>query len=91
MRQNSDEIYDGNEGENEKADDDNSEEDHDGITMKCDFDLNCGGSDVEQLVMLSEKTVRNYLMKRMTNKNFMDFKTCIRNSLYHLEFILSWK
>ena len=73
MRQNSDEIYDGNVGENDKADNDNSEGDHDGITIKCDFDLSCGGSDVEQLVMLSEKDCKELSDETDDEQEFYGF------------------
>ena len=80
---NNEEIADGNDGQIEKADDEDSGEDRDGITTECDFDLNFAGTDEEQWVMLSKKTIRSCLMRLMTNKNFMDFKTCKNNGILY--------
>ena len=44
-RRRNEEIDDGSDGENEKADDKDSEEDNDGISMEWDFVLNYTGTD----------------------------------------------
>ena len=40
------------------------------------FNLNYAGSDEERSELYPKNTIRTYLMKLMTNKSFMDFKTC---------------
>ena len=73
---NNEEIDNGNGGENKKADDKESDDNHDGITMEYDFDLNLWLQMKNSWLCYPQSTIRNCLMKWMTNKNFMDFKTC---------------
>ena len=54
-RRTKEEIVDGNDGENETTDDEDSEEDCNNTTMEYDFDLNYAETDEEQLIIISEK------------------------------------
>ena len=68
---NSEDIDGGSDRANEKADGEDSDEDSDDSALECDFDLTYAETDEEQPAVLSEKTIRTCLIKRMANKNFM--------------------
>jgi len=79
----------GNNRENEKADNKYSKEDHDDISMECNFVLNYARTDEEQLVMLFKKDLGAVLWNRWQTRNLWILKP-VDARVYFITNIVDW-